>query len=62
MGDEDGVGTTGTAELEGAAGTVCVVATGTPGVAMLLSGVNVEAITNDGRAVGAKLVGNAVGA
>ena len=62
MGDEDGVGTTGTAELEGAAGTVCVVATGAPGVAMLLDGVNVEAITNDGRAVGAKLVGNVVGA
>jgi len=56
------VGTTGTAELEGAAGTVCVVATGTPGVAMLLDGVNVEANTNEGRDVGAKLLGNAVGA
>ena len=49
MGDEDCVGTTGTAELEGAAGTVCVVATGTPGVAVLLDGVNVEASTNEGR-------------
>ena len=56
------MGTTGTAELEGAAGTVCVVATGTPGVAMLLDGVNVEANTNEGRDVGAKLLGNAVGA
>ena len=62
MGDEDGVGATGTAELGGAAGTVCVVATGAPGVAMLLDGVNVEANTNEGRDVGAKLLGNAVGA
>ena len=57
MGDEDGVGTTSTAELEGAAGTVCVVATGTPGVAMLLDGVNVEASTNEGKVGDIWLVG-----
>lgn len=57
MGDEDGVGATGTAELGGAAGTVCVVATGTPGVAMLLDGVNVEASTNEGKVGDIWLVG-----
>jgi len=62
VGDEEGVGTKDTAELEVAAGTECVVATGIPGVAMLLDGVNVEANMNEGRDVGVKLVGNAVGA
>ena len=53
----EGWGTTDMAELEGAAGTVCVVATGAPGVAMLLDGVNVEASTNEGKVGDIWLVG-----
>ena len=38
---------------------VCVIATGTPGVAILLDGVNVEANTNEGRVEGVNLGANA---
>lgn len=51
------MGTTDTTELVVAAGMVCVVATGTPGVAMLLNGVNVEASTNEGKVGDIWLVG-----
>lgn len=51
------MGTTDTTELVVAAGMVCVVATGTPGVAMLLDGVNVEASTNEGKVGDIWLVG-----